>query len=72
MLRTIIFFLSLTFSALADEKTYKIPAPKLSIDAADKVVNWAKSHANKNSVQIDGKKIPDKVTPGKIQLKGDA
>jgi carboxypeptidase C (cathepsin A) len=68
MLRTIILFLSLTFLAFADEKTDKSPAPKSTDGAASESL---KSVTKKASVQIDGKKIPYKVTSGKIQLKGD-
>lgn len=68
MLRTIILILTLTISALADEKADKSPTPS-SIDSA--TAESTKPLAKKASVQIAGKKISYKVTPGKIQLKGE-
>ncbi len=68
MLRTTALFLSLAISAFADEKTDKSPASKSTSEA---VTKSDQAGSKKASVLIDGKKIPYKVTAGKIQLKNE-
>ena len=62
MLRTSTLFLSLAIPMFAAEESAKSPASE---------AETSKSITKQSSVEIAGKKIPYKVTAGKIQLKGD-
>jgi len=70
MLRPLALLLSLAISAVAAEESTKPPASKS--DAAAPPVEAPKTVTKQASVLISGKKIPYKVTAGKIQLKDEA